>query len=114
MAKLLKLFIAIISFSACTQEFQNQVSRDVQNWTGANGVLDIVSAGKVMYRFIEVDKVSTAKGTGKSSSLSRPYRFGWGVLDRNMNYRKDPGEKKLYFEISDYSTTYIMYENPTL
>ena len=35
---------------------------------GANGVLDIVSAGKVMYSFIEVDKVSTAKGTGKSGS----------------------------------------------
>ena len=64
MLKILGLFIAIISFSSCTQEFQNQVSRDVQNWTGANGVLDIVSAGKVMYRFIDVDKVSAAKGTG--------------------------------------------------
>ena len=108
------LFILLLALQSCTQEFQNQVSRDVQNWTGANGVLDIVSSGKVMYRFIEVDKVSTARGTGKANSLSRPYRFGWGILDRNMNYRKDPGEKKLYFEISDYSTTYILYENPVL
>ena len=111
----LRLLLLVVALSSCTQEFQNQVSRDVQNWTGANGVLDIVSAGKVMYRFIEVDKVSTARGSGKSATAqSRPYRFGWGVLDRNMNYRKDPGEKKLYFEISDYSTTYIMYENPNL
>ena len=112
---LLRCLIVFLALTGCTQEFQNQVSRDVQNWTGANGVLDIVSAGKVMYRFIEVDKVSTARGTGKSGSgQSRPYRFGWGVLDRNMNYRKDPGEKKLYFEISDFSTTYIMYENPNM
>ena len=83
-----------ISSSYRLYSISNQVSRDVQNWTGANGVLDIVSAGKVMYRFIEVDKVSTARGTGKSGSgQSRPYRFGWGVLDRNMNYRKDPEEK---------------------
>ena len=111
----LRLSNSISCFSSCTQEFQNQVSRDVQNWTGSKRGLDIVSAGKVMYRFIEVDKVSTAKGTGKSGSgQSRPYSFGWGVLDRNMNYRKDPGEKKLYFEISDFSTTYIMYENPNM
>ena len=75
----LRLYLLlVVALQSCTQEFQNQVSRDVQNWTGANGVLDIVSAGKVMYRFIEVDKVSTARGSGKSAnSLSRPYRFGW-------------------------------------
>ena len=43
---LLRCLIVFLALTGCTQEFQNQVSRDVQNWTGANGVLDIVSAGK--------------------------------------------------------------------
>ena len=25
---------------ACTQEQQNKISRDIQNWTGTNGVLE--------------------------------------------------------------------------
>jgi hypothetical protein len=29
-----------------------------------------------------------------------------------MNGAVDPGEKKVYFEFSDYSTSYIFYENP--
>ena len=53
-----------------------------------------------MYRFIEIDKLTTASATG--GSQSRPYRFGYGVFDKNMNFIKDPDEKKVYFEISDY------------
>ena len=34
-----------------------------------------------------------------------------GVVDENFNWSKDPGEKKVYFEISDYSTSYVFYEN---
>jgi hypothetical protein len=26
---------------------------------------------------------------------------------------KDPGEKKIYFEFSDYSTSYVFFENPS-
>ncbi len=96
--------------SACTQETQNQISRSIQDWTGTNGVLDIMGSDKVMYRFINIDKLTTATETGGSSS--RPYRFGYGVFDKNLNYVQDPGEKKIYFEISDYSTNYIFYENP--
>lgn len=96
--------------SACTQETQNQISRSIQNWTGTNGVLDIMGSDKVMYRFINIDKLTTATETRGSSS--RPYRFGYGVFDKNLNYVQDPGEKKIYFEISDFSTNYIFYENP--
>jgi hypothetical protein len=32
--------------------------------------------------------------------------------DANLNGTKDPGEKKVYFEVSDYSTSYVFYENP--
>ena len=32
-------------------------------------------------------------------------------LDENLNFQVDPGEKKVYFEISDYSNT-VFFENP--
>jgi hypothetical protein len=95
---------------SCTQEQQNKISRSIQNWTGTNGVLDVISEGKILYRVIRIDKLSTANATGGSSS--RPYRFGYGVLDTNQNYVKDPGEHETYFEISDYGTSYFFYENP--
>lgn len=98
--------------SSCTQEQQNQISRSIQNWTGTNGVLDIISEGKVMYRFIGIDKLTTASATGVQTAESRAYRFGYGVLDLNQNYKPDPDEKKIYFEVSDYSTQYVFYDNP--
>ena len=104
------LIVTVFLLSACTQEQQNTISRSIQNWTGTNGVLDVLSAGKIMYLFIQIDKMSTATATG--SSESRAYRFGYGILDINQNYQADPGEKKLYFEVSDYSTEYLFYENP--
>jgi hypothetical protein len=42
----------------------------------------------------------------------RPYRLGYGVLDENLHGAVDQGEKKVYFEFSEYSTAYIFYENP--
>ena len=104
------IFIALLGTS-CTQEQQNEISRSIQNWTGTNGVLDILSEGKIMYRFINIDKLTTASATGDRGT-SRAYRFGYGVLDVNQNYKVDPGEKKLYFEISDFGTSYVFYENP--
>jgi hypothetical protein len=97
--------------SACTQETQNQISRSIQNWTGTNGVLDVIGGDKVLYRFIKIDKLSTAQGTAGPKE-ARPYRFGYGVLDKNQNYVQDEGEKKIYFEVSDYSTMYVFYESP--
>lgn len=100
----------LLTVGGCTQETQNSLGRAIQNWTGTNGVLDMYAGEKLVKRFIEIDKLSTATAT--SGSQARPYRFGYGVLDMNQNYRKDPGEKKVYFEVSDYSTNYVFYENP--
>ena len=108
--RILFLFV-LLAMSSCTQETQNQISRSIQNWTGTNGVLDVISEGKVMYRFIKIDKLSTAYGTG-SVADTRPYRFGYGVLDQNLNFQQDEGEGKIYFEVSDFSTSYVFYEMP--
>jgi hypothetical protein len=104
------LIIGLLLMAACTQETQNKLSRAVQNWTGTDGVLEIYAGEKLVKRFMEIDKLSTAMGT--NDSQPRPYRFGYGVLDANLNGLKDPGEKKVYFEFSDYSTPYIFYEAP--
>jgi hypothetical protein len=101
---------AIFVLAGCTQEQQNKISRDIQNWTGTNGVLEVYSGDKVVRRFLKIDKLSTAMGT--DDNKARPYRYGYGVLDENLNMQADPGEKKVYFEISDYATNYLFFENP--
>jgi len=101
---------ALFILSACTQEQQNKISRDIQNWTGTNGVLEIYAGDKVVRRFLKIDKMSTAMGTDDKSP--RPYRYGYGILDENFNMQADPGEKKVYFEISDYASNYLFFENP--
>lgn len=100
---------AVVMLAACTQEQQNKLGRDIQNWTGTNGVLEIYAGDKVVRRFLKVDKLSTALGT--DDRLPRAYRFGYGVLDENLNFVADPAEKKVYFEVSDFST-YLFFENP--
>ena len=107
---ILAIGAALALASGCTQETQNQIGRSIQNWTGTSGVLDVYAGEKVAMRFIKIDKLSTALGT--SDSLPRPYRFGYGVLDENQNYQADSGERKVYFEVSDYSTPYVFYESP--
>lgn len=109
--KIIGLVLFLISMVSCTQETQNRIARGIQNWTGTNGVLDVLSEGKIMYRFIKIDKLSTAQATGNSST-ARDYRFGYGVLDVNQNFKQDPSEKKVYFEVSSFSTSYVFYENP--
>jgi len=97
--------------SGCTQESQNRIGRSLQNWTGTNGVLEIYAGDKVVRRFLKIDKLSTATGTQDGNA--RPYRFGYGVMDVNLNSIADPGEKKVYFEISDFATPYVFFENPS-
>ena len=106
------LFITILGllFTGCTQEQQNKIGRGIQNWTGVNGVVDIYSGGKLVKRFIKIDKLTTATGT--DDNRIRPYRFAYGYIDSNFNYKVDEGEKKVYFEISNYSTSYVFYESP--
>ena len=95
---------------ACTQETQNKLSRAVQNWTGTDGVLEIYAGDKLVKRFLKIDKLSTAMGT--QDNKPRPYRYGYGILDENLNCINDSDEQKVYFEFSDYSTSYIFYEKP--
>jgi hypothetical protein len=106
----LTALLSIIFFTACSQETQNRIGRGLQNWTGTNGVLEIYSGGKMMRRIIQIDKLTTAVST--EGSKARPYRYGYGVLDANENFKVDDGEQKIYFEISDYATNYFFFENP--
>ena len=108
--KITLMAVMLIVFVGCTQETQNKIGRSIKNWTGSDGVLDIYAGDKLVMRFIKIDKVSTAYGT--DDNKPRPYRFGYGVLDRNFNFQREADEKKVYFEFSDYSTNYIFYENP--
>lgn len=39
--------VCVHVLSACTQERQNQIKRDIQNWTGTNGVLGENGKGPV-------------------------------------------------------------------
>jgi hypothetical protein len=100
----------LILAAACTQERQNEIKRGIQNWTGTNGVLEIYAGDKLVRRFLKIDKMSTAYGT--DDKVARPYRYGYGVLDENLNNVADDNEKRVYFEISDYSTSYVFFESP--
>ena len=60
-------------------------------------------------RFLKVDKLSTALGT--DDGKARDYRYGYGVLDENLNMQADPNEKRVYFEISSFSNI-VFFENP--
>lgn len=101
---------AVLLMAGCTQESQNEIRRSIQNWTGTNGILEIYAGEKLVRRFIKIDKMSTAYGT--DDTKPRPYRYGYGVLDENLNGMADDGEKRVYFEISDYATSYVFFESP--
>ena len=107
-ALLLPLTLAL-ALVGCTQERQNQLKREIQNWTGTNGVLEVYAGDKLVRRFLKIDKLSTALGT--DDRVARAYRFGYGVLDENLNGVADDGEKRVYFEVSDFSQ-YVFFESP--
>jgi hypothetical protein len=106
-----KLFVVLLlaGLFGCTQEAQNQLGRSIQNWTGTNGVLEVYSGDTLVRRFVKIDKLSTAYGT--SDSQARGYRFGYGISDINLDGLPSAGEKKVYFEVSEFST-YVFYEQP--
>ncbi len=108
---LVLLLSLLAGVTACTQETQNKIGREINNWTGVNGVLEVYAGDKLVRRFIKIDKLTTATGT--DNGKDRAYRYGYGVLDANLNGVVDPGEKKVYFEFSDYSTSYVFFENPS-
>lgn len=100
---------AVLALAGCTQEQQNQIKRDIQNWTGTNGVLEVYAGDQVIKRFLKIDKLSTALGT--SQDAARNYRYGYGVLDENLNGVVDDGEKRVYFEVGDFNH-YVFFESP--
>ena len=104
------LGLLLFSLKACTQESQNRFSRALQNWTGTNGILEIYAGDKLIKRFLKIDKLSTATGT--ENDRDRPYRFGYGFLDEDLNGEIGEREKRVYFEFSDYSTSYVFFESP--
>jgi hypothetical protein len=101
---------ALLLLGGCTQETQNKLSRGLQNWTGTNGVLDVYAGEKLVMRFLKVDKLTT--GSNPDDGQQRAYRYGYGVLDTNFDYKVDKGEKKIYFEVGSFDT-YVFYANPT-
>ena len=101
--------VTLSLLAGCTQEQQNKLGRGIQNWTGTDGVLEVYAGDKVVRRFLKVDKMSTALGT--DDKTPRAYRYGYGIFDENLNFQVDPGEKKVYFEISDY-TNAVFFDNP--
>ena len=110
MKKLILIPVLAAAIAGCTQETQNKLGRAVQNWTGTDGILEIYAGNKLVKRFMEIDKLSTAMGT--QDGIPRSYRFGYGVLDANLNGVVEQGENKVYFEFSDYSTSYIFHDDP--
>lgn len=109
MAPTVPLLLIVFLLAGCTQETQNKIGRSIQNWTGTDGILEIYAGDRLVKRFLHIDKLTTATST--SSNEDRPYRFGYGVMDSNLNGVTDQGEKKVYFEFSDYSTSYIFFES---
>ena len=101
--------LVLLVLVGCTQEAQNQFSRSIQNWTGTNGVLEIYAGDRLVQRFIKIDKLSMAYGT--SDRQARGYRYGYGIIDTNLNGQADGSEKKVYFEVSEFAT-YVFYEQP--
>ncbi len=92
------------------QERINKISRAISTTLGVNGVVEIYSGGKLIKRFLQVEKLSTAYGT--LDKQPRPYRYGFGYVDLNLNGKLDNNEKvngKSYFEVPEYST-YLYYE----
>jgi hypothetical protein len=110
MKKIILAVIIVFFMAGCTQETQNKVGRTLQNWTGTDGVLDIYMGERLVQRFIKIDKLTTATST--DGNTARSYRYAYGYMDKNFNYKVDKGEKKVYFEVSNYSTPYVFYANP--
>ncbi len=100
---------AVLLAAGCTQETQNQLGRGIQNWTGTDGILEVYAGETLVRRFLKIDKLSTAMGT--SDDQARAYRYGYGVLDENLNGLRDDDESKVYFEVGGLAT-YVFYEDP--
>ncbi len=105
----LGLFFAYRIFFA--PERINIISRTIETTLGFdNGVVEFYSGGVLVKRFLKVEKLTTAKGTYEKAT--RPYRFGFGYIDLNLDGVLNKNEKKLgkvYFEIPS-PRDYVYYD----
>ncbi|WP_297454869.1 hypothetical protein [Persephonella sp.] len=89
----------------------NIIGRTIETTIGfENGVVEFYSCGKLIKRFLKVEKLTTATGTYQKQT--RPYRFGYGYIDKNLDGILNKDEKKLgkvYFEIPS-QRDYIYYD----
>ena len=93
-----------------SEEAQNKISRSITSTFGTKeGCLEVTIGGKP-FRFMHVEKLSTAYGT--DDHKPRPYRYGYGIIDRNLDGKVSPEELKQgkkYFEVPDFAQ-YIYYD----
>ncbi|WP_457633564.1 hypothetical protein [Oceanithermus desulfurans] len=89
----------------------NQIGRTVGTTFGFDyGVVEYYSMGRLVARFFNVEKLTTASGTYENQT--RPYRFGYGYRDTNLNGVLDTDEAaagKVYFEVPVYAD-YLYYD----
>ncbi|WP_287370379.1 hypothetical protein [Oceanithermus sp.] len=89
----------------------NQIGRTVGTTFGFDyGVVEYYSMGRLVARFFNVEKLTTASGTYENQT--RPYRFGYGYRDANLNGVLDTDEAgagKVYFEVPIYAD-YLYYD----
>ncbi len=89
----------------------NIIGRTIETTFGfKNGVVEFYSGGVLVKRFLKVEKLTTAKGTYEKAT--RPYRFGFGYIDLNLDGVLNKNEKKLgkvYFEIPS-PRDYVYYD----
>ena len=58
--KSISFLLFALLLTSCSQEQQNKISRNLQNWTGTDGVLEVYAGEKLVRRFIKIDKLTTA------------------------------------------------------
>ncbi|NPA16375.1 MAG: hypothetical protein GXO05_01390 [Aquificae bacterium] len=89
----------------------NIIGRTIETTIGfENGVVEFYSGGVLVKRFLKVEKLTTATGTYQKQV--RPYRFGYGYVDLNLDGKLNKNEKelgKVYFEIPS-PRDYIYYD----
>ncbi|WP_293179523.1 hypothetical protein [Oceanithermus sp.] len=92
-------------------ERMNQLGRTVSTTFGFDyGVVEYYSMGRLVARFFNVEKLTTATGTYENQT--RPYRFGYGYRDLDLDGVLDPDEAvlgKAYFEVPVYAD-YLYYD----
>ncbi|WP_206666410.1 hypothetical protein [Pseudodesulfovibrio senegalensis] len=81
------------------------------DWTGTNGVVEIFDGDRLARRYMGIDELSTLRRV--KNGMEQVCRAGRGYLDANLNFMVDPDEKKVYFEISEF-TNYIFFEQPDI